>query len=256
MEGYTLPDFREIREGTSVMFEITVTAYPAFAQRARAMGRCVKHLKGKQRWRFPLSREKEVTDLHREVFGDPGPTATCRVLVGEGRRSIWGLGRRIASLDSNGVALGEGAALLRGGFYDSRDHIMPRGETVLEVTSVPLDLARREAAASGGTLDVVGETDRTVLETLLGYFNVLSAATTKGFVSAHIDDQALVVGDGIARVTVWPGFFEIEDGEERLCIERSLAVSVAGHVLKLGFAAGLAECVKNLDVKACRPFAG
>lgn len=256
MEEYTLPDFREIREGASEMFKITVTAYPAFAQRAKAMGRCEQFHNGKQRWRFPLSREKEVTDLYREVFGDPGPTATCRFLVGEGRRNIWGLGRRIVSLDSSGIALGEGVALLRGGFYDSRDHIKPCSETVLEVASVPLDLARREAVASEGTLDVVGETDRTVLEKLLGYFNVLSAATTRGFVSAHINDQALVVGEGIARVTVWPGFFEVEDGVGKLCIERSLAISVAAHVLKLGFAAGLAKYVKNLDVKACQPFAG
>lgn len=226
-----------------------VPNFPSFGPLAAELGGVVKSI-FPWTWSFPLELESDVRALCRRVYGHdgmPGETVTCRVAVpDDGRMTLWGLGRLLAerSFCPEPVKLGEGVSLLRGSFANFGLHRGPPArlpslepnEAVLEVANVPAELARREAAASGGTIDVVGETDVAAVEALMAVVRQYGEAL--GYVPPMEveppgDRSVATLAAGFSvYARAYPGSFLLLPGD---LVPRSELVAIAKFILRETF---------------------
>ncbi len=231
---------------------VSIPHCPTFGAKAKALGGTLNTFIATWSWLFPHEREEDVRELCREVYGhdgDPGETVTCRVAVPDAARdTLWGLGRRLAwrKFCPTPVELGPGVSLVRGGFakFGGRTGpaLEPHAYTVLEVRDVPVQFARREAAASGGMIDLVGESDVVACVCLQEVTNDLSDRVTGGRLPARIGtapdgSQLVVVGDAMALIM--PGFARVSGPADAWSFDTWIArghnLTVAEALLKQGF---------------------
>lgn len=199
---------------------VLVPHHPDFGPDAKALGGMVVGDRimsaDPWEWRFPLLQEHAVRGLCKRVYGHdghPDGTVTCRIRVPDaGLGSMfWSLGRLLVYSTTEGVCLGNGVMLIRGGFERPADGIavretkvIPRGRTVLEVWDVPLALATEAALASPGDVDVVGQTDVADARWLLA--EVCHVKEVIGWTAARFDAEAgRIYSGGKVLAEIEPG---------------------------------------------------